>query len=95
MICGSVRDAVLLEEWGCPAVAVPEPPGLVHAWHRYFANRKILVLVDPDRGGRPAAEDRAETLRPVAASVDVVDLPGRGDATSFLRGLDGEGGTPV
>jgi hypothetical protein len=92
VLTAAVRDAVVLEEWGCPAVAAPEPPGLVEPWIPHFAGHRVLVLVDEERGGRSAAEDRADLLRPVAKSVDVVELPGSGDAASVLRGLAGAKG---
>jgi hypothetical protein len=91
VLCSSVRDAILLEEWGCPSVAVPEPPGLRFEWLPLFAGRKILVLVDASSGGRQAAEDRASALDPVAASVDIVKLPGRDGAAGLLRSLARQG----
>jgi hypothetical protein len=91
MLCAAVRDALLFEEWGCPAVAVPEPPGLRPEWLGRFEGRRILVLAQERLGGRAEAERRAERLRPVAASAEVVEVPGPGGPEGFLRGLGGGG----
>jgi hypothetical protein len=92
-VTASVRDALALEEWGCPSVAVPEPPGLLDAWLPRFEGRRLLVIVDDERGGRKAAEDRARALRRVARDVDVVEVPGRGPTSDRLRDLAaGSGG---
>jgi hypothetical protein len=91
VLCASVRDAILLEEWGCPAVAIPEPPGLRVEWHEHFAGRTVLVLADGASGGRQAAKDRASALKSVAAAVDIVELPGREGAAGLLRVLGREG----
>ena len=87
LLCASVADAVVLTDWGCLAVAIPEPPGVRDVWRERFAGRHVLVLEDPGAGGRRGAEDRAATLRGVAKQVDVVRMPGGGRAETELRGL--------
>jgi hypothetical protein len=52
-----------------------------------FAGRKVVILPDNDRPGRGYAEDALRDLVPVAAEVQILDLPGlaeHGDVVDWL-----------
>jgi hypothetical protein len=85
VVTSSVRDVVLLADWGCPAVAVPEVE-ITPSWGRRFAGRRLLVLAgeDPRR-----AERTAGRLRRFAERVEIARLPGKGSAAEFLQLLEG------
>lgn len=54
---------------------------------RFLSGRNVVVLADNDEPGRKHAHQVAATLRDVAQTVRVVDLPGlpnKGDATDWL-----------
>jgi hypothetical protein len=54
---------------------------------RVFANRRVVVLPDNDEPGRKHAAEVARQLKPMAASVAVVELPGlpdKGDVYDWL-----------
>ena len=61
---------------------------------KWFASKKVAVFFDNDEPGRKHALRVAQTLKSVAASVRIVelpDLPAKGDVTDFIAG----GGTKV
>lgn len=54
---------------------------------KWFERRRVVILSDNDEPGREHAADVATKLRPVAAAVAVVDLPGlpaKGDVSDWL-----------
>lgn len=54
---------------------------------QYFAGKNVVILPDNDGPGRKHAEAVAGLLRPVAASVLIVELPGlpeKGDVSDYL-----------
>lgn len=61
---------------------------------KWFSGKKVAVFFDNDEPGRKHGLWVAETLKPVAASVRIVelpDLPAKGDVTDFIAG----GGTKL
>ena len=56
-------------------------------YNQYFAGRKVAILPDNDEPGRRHAQQVAESLQTVGASVKIVELPGipeKGDVSDWL-----------
>lgn len=89
------RDVESLEAVGLVATTNPMGAGSwkpeYNAWLR---GRHVVVLPDNDLPGQKHAEQVAQELTPIAASVRVVslpDVPERGDVSDWLQ----QGGTPT
>ena len=73
-------DLISARSTGLPAIAVPGTNAWRPAWAQLLAGRRVKIVMDCDRPGRRAAETISNSLAPVAASADVIDLsPHRND----------------
>lgn len=85
------KDVATLEDWGLVASCNPGGSGGSHlygGWLDHFRHRHIVILPDNDAPGRKHAAAAAEHLLPVAASLQIVELPGlpaRGDVTDWKQ----------
>lgn len=87
-VCEGEKDADCLSAAGL--LATCNSGGAGHwpaAWSHALAGRHVVILPDHDEAGRHHAEIVAAELRPVAARVTVLALPGlaeHGDVSDFL-----------
>ena len=66
-----------LVAWGLAATCNPMGAGKWRSeYNAYFHDKQVVILPDHDKPGRHHAQRIAQALRPVAASVKVVELPG-------------------
>lgn len=83
------KDVGSLAAIGLPATT--NPMGACNwqdSYSQYFAGAKVVVLPDNDGKGQKHAQQVANSLRNVAASVKVLELPGlpdKGDVTDWLQ----------
>jgi DNA primase len=67
-------DMIAARSSGLHAIAVPGTNAWQSSWAGLFVGRHITVVMDCDRPGRRAADRIAPTLRPVAKTLELVDL---------------------
>jgi hypothetical protein len=89
-ICEGEKDCDNLVALGQVATCNPRGAG---SWRRefrqYFDKRNVVILRDNDEPGRKHGEQVAKSLRKVAASITIVDLPSlpeKGDVSDYLAG---------
>ncbi len=93
-ICEGEKDCLALADYGLTATCNPMGAGKWRSEYNYhFKGKRVFILPDNDRPGRDHAQDVAQNLAGVAASVKVVELPGlpeKGDVSDWIQA----GGTP-
>jgi len=86
------RKADKLARWGMSATAIPfGAKGWRDSYKQHFAGRRVIVLPDNDGPGREFANRLQASLREVANSVVVIDLPGlpqKGDIIDWTGTAD-------
>ncbi len=84
------KDADTLERLGFAATSTKD--GVTSETAHYFTGKKIIIIEDNDAPGRKYARKVADIVRPVAASVKLVNLaaffpalPVKGDITDYVE----------
>jgi hypothetical protein len=79
------RDVETLEHQGFCATTSPGGAGKwLDSFNAYFAGAHVVVIPDADKPGREHGQKVAAALRPVAASVKVVEVPHGKDASDYF-----------
>ena len=81
-------DMISARSRGLPAIAVPGDDAWEPGWARLLAGRRVSVVFDCDRAGRPAAARIAADLKAVGVRGSIVDLArGRTDGYDLTAWL--------
>jgi hypothetical protein len=88
-ICEGERDVDALREFGLVATTNAGGAGKwKEEYNEHLSGRTIVILPDNDKPGQEHAEGVARSLRGIAASLKVVNLPGlpeKGDVSDWLK----------